>query len=87
MSPCQSSVANGGGNRELVLDGVTGFVVTPGDPRALAERLEFLREHPDERRRLGIAGRRRLLEHFTVEQMVAGYTSLYEELSAGHMST
>ena len=79
--------SDGGGNRELVLDGVTGFVVTPGDPRALAERLEFLREHPDERRRLGIAGRRRLLEHFTVEQMVAGYTSLYEELSAGRMAT
>ncbi len=75
--------SEGGGNRELVLDGVNGFVVKPGDPGALAERLEFLRDHADERLRLGLAGKQRLLQQFTVARMVAGYTSLYEEVLVG----
>ena len=69
--------SEGGGNRELVLDGVTGFVVTPGDPRALAERLEFLREHPDERRRLGT--RRQAAPPGTLHRRADG-RGLYEPL-------
>jgi glycosyltransferase involved in cell wall biosynthesis len=74
--------SEGGGNRELVVDGVNGFVVRAGDPTALAERLKFLWEHAEERLRLGLAGKQRLLERFSVAQMVAGYTSLYEDVLA-----
>jgi len=71
-----------GGNRELVVDGVTGSLVQPRDPAALAKRLVFLRDHPEDRRRMGEAGRRRILEHFAVEKMVSAYLAIYEEVTA-----
>jgi glycosyltransferase involved in cell wall biosynthesis len=50
---------------EVVEDGVTGFVVSPNDPAALRERLIWLRDHPEGARRMGEAGRRRVLERFS----------------------
>ena len=59
-----------GGIPEAVLDGVTGRVVPPRDPRALADALcEALADEP-RRRAWGTAGRRRFLECFTSERMV-----------------
>jgi glycosyltransferase involved in cell wall biosynthesis len=77
--------SDGGGNRELVADGVSGFVIPPRDPAALADRLEFLRLNGEERLRFGLAGKRRLLDEFTVERMVASYVGVYSELVAGHV--
>jgi glycosyltransferase involved in cell wall biosynthesis len=70
---------DGGGNPELVRDGVTGFIVPPGDSAALAERLAYLREHEDQRRAMGAAGRARILRDLSVESMVARMTQVYEE--------
>lgn len=50
---------------EVVADGETGFVVPPNDPAALREKLVWLRGHPAEAKRMGDAGRRRVLERFT----------------------
>lgn len=50
---------------EVVVDGVTGFIVPPNDPSALRERLIWLREHPDAARAMGEAARQRVLERFT----------------------
>lgn len=50
---------------EVVKDGVTGFVVPPNDPQALAEKLLWLRDHPERARALGEAARARVLERFT----------------------
>jgi glycosyltransferase involved in cell wall biosynthesis len=46
-----------GGMRELVADGVTGFLVPPGDSKALADRIERLLAEPALRERMGRAGR------------------------------
>ena len=77
--------SDGGGNREVVDDGRTGFVIPPADPRALAERIAYLRDNEDERRALGDAGRERISSHFSVSRMVRDYVSLYWEVlsSAG----
>jgi len=55
---------------ELVVDGVTGFVVPPNDPAALGARLQWLRDHPAEARAMGRAARQRVLERFTWEAVV-----------------
>ena len=55
---------------EVVEDGVTGFVVPPNDPPALADRLTWLHAHPEEARVMGIAGRQRVLDHFTWPSVV-----------------
>jgi glycosyltransferase involved in cell wall biosynthesis len=69
-----------GGNREVVLDGATGFVIAPRDSHALAERLLQLRADHGERHRLGEAGRRRVAEAFSLERMVSSYVALYGEV-------
>jgi glycosyltransferase involved in cell wall biosynthesis len=51
----------------LVQDGVTGFLVGPRDPVALADRLEWLAEDDSLRASMGAAGRQVYLERFTVE--------------------
>jgi glycosyltransferase involved in cell wall biosynthesis len=69
----------GGGNREVVVDGKTGFVIAPADPQALAQRIAYLRDHEAERRTMGAAGRRRIVETFSLQRMVDGFLRIYEE--------
>jgi len=71
--------AESGGNRELVEDGKTGFVIAPADPRALAQQIAYLRDHEAERRAMGAAGRQRIVESFSLQRMVDGFLRVYEE--------
>ncbi len=70
---------DGGGNPELVRHGVTGFIVRPADPDALAERLAWLRARPDERCAMGAAGRAVILTELSVAAMVEQTLALYAE--------
>jgi glycosyltransferase involved in cell wall biosynthesis len=63
---------------EVVADGETGFVVPPNDPAALRQKLTWLLEHPDEAARMGAAGRRRVLEHFSWPAVVRRCLELYQ---------
>jgi rhamnosyl/mannosyltransferase len=60
--------------------GETGLVVPPGDPSALAGALARLLTDDALRARLGARARERVLESFTVETMVAGTLSVYDEV-------
>ncbi|HMM50378.1 MAG TPA: glycosyltransferase [Burkholderiaceae bacterium] len=71
-----------GGLPEAVSDGVSGLLVTPGDVPGLVEALRRLLVDPALRRRLGEAGRRRILSGFTVETMVEGNIAVYREILA-----
>ncbi|MFA4964873.1 MAG: glycosyltransferase [Thermoleophilia bacterium] len=73
---------SGGGNPELVLDGLTGFLVAAGDAVALAGRLRALGADRELARRLGNAGRARLRERFTVARMVRSLERVYWEALA-----
>lgn len=72
----------GGGNRELVEDGETGFVVPPTDATALAERIAYLCAHGAERRAMGTAGWRRIADVYSLERMVEGFVRVYEEATS-----
>jgi glycosyltransferase involved in cell wall biosynthesis len=69
----------GGGNPELVLDGETGYVVQPGDAAALADALAVLADRPELARRMGDAGRRRILEEFSIARLVSSIERVYWE--------
>jgi glycosyltransferase involved in cell wall biosynthesis len=56
---------------ELVEDGVSGVLVNPEDPEALASALAALIADPDRRRALGEAGRRRVDANFRLEPNIA----------------
>jgi len=59
-------VATGvGGIPEIVADGETGILVTPGDSDSLAEALETIVADPTLRTDLGRRGRERAVEHFS----------------------
>jgi glycosyltransferase involved in cell wall biosynthesis len=52
-----------GGIRDVVQPGMSGFLVPPEDPGALASAFRFCLQHPDEAQRLGEEARRSALEH------------------------
>jgi glycosyltransferase involved in cell wall biosynthesis len=62
---------------EVVVDGVTGFVVPPNDPVALGQKLTWLAEHPVEARAMGEAARARVLEMFTWPAVVRRCLEIY----------
>src|SRR5581483_1457796 len=69
-----------GGIPEIVVDGVTGWLVPPGDPGALAERVNALLLDPARAREMGKAGRRRVLEEFQWGVVADRTVALYREL-------
>lgn len=71
--------SRGGGNSELVIDGVTGLMLTPGDASELARRLDHLRRHESCAVRMGEAGGARLRQQFAVTRMVDATLRVYEE--------
>ncbi|MBT2528009.1 glycosyltransferase family 4 protein [Streptomyces sp. ISL-99] len=65
-------------------DGETCLAVPPGDAGALAAALGRLLGDPELRRRLGTAGRNRVLERFTWAKAAQGTAELYRERIAAH---
>jgi glycosyltransferase involved in cell wall biosynthesis len=70
------------GNVDVVVDGVTGFLVPSGAPRALAEKLVLLLQDARLRDELGRRGRERVEKEFSLERMVAQIRSVYQDLLA-----
>jgi glycosyltransferase involved in cell wall biosynthesis len=62
---------------EVVEDGVSGFVVPPGNPSALRDKLLWLREHRAGARALGIRARARVLQQFQWSDVVERCLSIY----------
>ncbi len=69
------------GIAELVRDGETGLLVEARDPVALAGALARLTTDVQLRHRMGLAGRRRIVEELSLERMVEATTQLYLELA------
>jgi len=65
---------------EVIKDGLTGLLVPPADPAALADAIARLMNDPALRRRMGEAGRARIEEHFTWRQTALKTAALYEEV-------
>jgi glycosyltransferase involved in cell wall biosynthesis len=69
------------GNCDAVEPGRSGLVVPPEDPQALADAINLLLRDPALRRRMGDAGRARLVERFDVRVAAAALTDLYRSLA------
>lgn len=64
---------------EVVEDGVSGWLVPPGDPEALAGALESALQDRDDRLARGLAGHMRLLERFSLPAMVDSTLEVYAQ--------
>jgi glycosyltransferase involved in cell wall biosynthesis len=61
---------NVGGIPELVRNGVTGLLVPPGDPQSLGGAIQQLLDDPDAAFQMGLRGRARAEEHFTLQRKI-----------------
>ncbi|HEY2826796.1 MAG TPA: glycosyltransferase [Pirellulales bacterium] len=68
------------GNRELVLSGETGYLVPQQERAGFARCTLPLLENPELAGELGAAGRRRAMQFYRVDEMVARYAELYRQL-------
>ena len=72
-----------GAQQEIVLDGVTGVLTSPGDEKALADGVSALLADPPRRVSLGTAARQRIADHFRIEATVAAIEHLYDDVLSG----
>ncbi len=72
-----------GGNPEIVEDGVTGFLVPPGQEEPMAARIGCLLNDPSLRSRMGASGRARIEAEHSMTGMIRTYSDLYKDLWAG----
>jgi len=70
-----------GGIPEVVVDGETGMLVEPRQPRQMASAVVRLLKSAAARREMGEAGRARVLARFTVERMVGETMDVYERVA------
>jgi len=78
-------VTNVGGNHEVVVDGVTGFLVPSGRHESMADKALFLMDNPELSSAMGRKAKERVTTCFTFDKMMAGYLPLYEAERNVHM--
>jgi glycosyltransferase involved in cell wall biosynthesis len=66
-----------GGTPEVVDQGVTGVLVPPRAPEALADAMLWMLRQPGQRERMGRLARRRVEDRFDVRRTVAAYEQMY----------
>ncbi len=71
-----------GGAREAIDDGLTGFLVDPGDAMALARKIRTALGDTEQLERIGNAARRTVEQRFSVDKMVAQSAADLETVAA-----
>ncbi len=73
-------VTNSGGSPELIEDDVSGFVVPPGDPVAIREKILGLYNDREMQSRMSAAARQRVLTDFTIEKTARETIGVYKDM-------
>lgn len=69
-----------GGSKEIVVDGVTGYIVNPLNVEMMAEKITELLIDEEKARRMGEAGYRRVAEKFTIQMQAPKMLGLFSEV-------
>lgn len=79
---CETPVVafRSGGLTDVIQDGRTGILVSPGDSAALAAALDAVIAEPERARTLGAAGRIYALANFAPESAAQRYSDLYRQV-------
>jgi len=73
-------VTNSGGSPELIEKDVSGFVVEPGDPVAIREKILELYNDREKHARMSAAAKQRVLTEFTVEKTARETIAVYQDV-------
>ncbi len=69
-----------GGNPEIVVDKITGFLVPPGSPKEISEKAIYLFNNQKIAKEMGEKGKSFVNERFSLEKMETDYIELYKAL-------
>lgn len=70
------------GCRDVVTDGVNGYLIPVKDSQALAEKIQLLVDQPALRYQMGLASRKVAEENFSIETVIAHHLTIYQELAS-----
>lgn len=73
----------GGAVPEIVVEGKTGLIVPMGDAQKMSDAIVTLLSDRARAAAMGEAGRKRVAQHFTIEQTAHGVQRIYDELLEG----
>lgn len=76
-----------GGLKEVCQPGITGFVVAPHDPQAVADYVHKLAEDRKLRQQLGAHGRSLVVERFTLDHTLVGMEEVYAMVKGKYTQT
>ncbi|WP_064305456.1 glycosyltransferase family 4 protein [Novacetimonas hansenii] len=68
-----------GGGPEVVTDGVSGFLIKPGDSEGLRSTLEYLLRNPDACKKMGTQARKDYVNRFTDQVMVSDLIKILDD--------
>lgn len=70
--------SDGGGTREILIDGETGFLCKVTDVEDLSAKITALLDNPPLAKKMGAAGKKRIREDFNLALMTNKFVKLYE---------
>jgi glycosyltransferase involved in cell wall biosynthesis len=71
---------DGGGTNEIIEDKKTGFLVNVSKPNEIAEKIEILLENRAMAEEMGLAGKKRVEEFFSINKMIEDFVLNYNKL-------
>ena len=80
MGGCLAIGANTAGTKELIEDGVTGYLFEANNPDDLARKIEHALEHKEQSRALAKEGQAYMLQNMTAEANAAKVNQIYGEI-------
>lgn len=72
--------AKAGGPIEIIIEGETGIFAEPNNLQDTVEKIEYCINHPEEMRRMGINGRKRVEECYSMESVAIQHIELYKKI-------
>jgi glycosyltransferase involved in cell wall biosynthesis len=73
-----------GGIPDLVTENVNGFLITPGDVHALAEKIRYIIQHPAEMVTISANNREKITNEFNIVNINKELFKLYHDVVAGN---
>lgn len=69
------------GNRGLVINGESGLVIPRKDPVAIAQAIEYMYHHPEDRAKMALGAVNRIQEHYHINDTVSSMLDFYRNLT------
>ena len=73
-----------GGNKELVDDGYTGFLIPPNDHIKLANKILLLLQNKELAEKMGKNGKKKVYEKYSWDKIIKEYEKYYYEIVKGY---